>query len=96
MILFYLFQFANDEGDPGMGLELGLDAFSYGGTVCLFEIHANKNILFYLYFMLYNLGEALHGTVRHLLCVAYELLDRDAFATILQVNIFLYLSFEQI
>lgn len=24
-------QFANDEGDPGMGIELGLDAFSYGG-----------------------------------------------------------------
>lgn len=24
-------QFANDEGDPGMGLELGLDAFCYGG-----------------------------------------------------------------
>ncbi len=25
-------QFANDEGDPGMGLELGLNAFLYGGT----------------------------------------------------------------
>jgi len=25
-------QFANDEGDPGMGIELGLDAFSYGGS----------------------------------------------------------------
>ena len=24
-------QFANDEGDPGMGLELGLDAFCFGG-----------------------------------------------------------------
>nr|CAG4644211.1 EOG090X0BAY [Lepidurus arcticus] len=24
-------QFANDEGDPGMGLELGLDLFCYGG-----------------------------------------------------------------
>ena len=24
-------QFANDEGDPGMGLELGLDAFTFGG-----------------------------------------------------------------
>ena len=24
-------QFANDEGDPGMGLELGLNAFSFGG-----------------------------------------------------------------
>jgi len=35
----------------------------------------------------YGPGEALHGTVRHLLSVAYELLDRDAFATILQVRI---------
>ena len=25
-------QFANDEGDPGMGLELGLDAFTFGGS----------------------------------------------------------------
>jgi hypothetical protein len=24
-------QFANDEGDPGMGLELGLNAFLFGG-----------------------------------------------------------------
>ena len=24
-------QFANDEGDPGMGLELGIDAFCSGG-----------------------------------------------------------------
>jgi len=24
-------QFANDEGDPGMGLELGLNAFCFGG-----------------------------------------------------------------
>lgn len=55
-------QFANDEGDPGMGLELGIDAFCYG-------------------------GEALHGTVRRLLSVAYELLDRDAFATILQAHL---------
>merc|ERR1711915_1065753 len=45
-------QFANDEGDPGMGLELGLDAFSFGGA-------------------------ALHNTIRHLLGVGYELLDRD-------------------
>ena len=26
-------QFANDEGDPGMGLELGLNAFSFGGMI---------------------------------------------------------------
>ena len=32
-------------------------------------------------------GEALHGTIRHLLTVAYDLLDRDAFATVLQVRI---------
>ena len=25
-------QFANDEGDPGMGLELGLNAFTFGGS----------------------------------------------------------------
>ena len=25
-------QFANDEGDPGMGLELGLNAFAFGGN----------------------------------------------------------------
>ena len=26
-------QFANDEGDPGMGLELGIDAFCFGGEI---------------------------------------------------------------
>ncbi len=25
-------QFANDEGDPGMGIELGLNAFCFGGS----------------------------------------------------------------
>ena len=25
-------QYANDEGDPGMGLELGLDLFCHGGA----------------------------------------------------------------
>lgn len=55
-------QFANDEGDPGMGLELGLDAFSHG-------------------------GKALHGTIRILLTVAYDLLDRDAFAQIIQAHL---------
>ncbi len=33
----------------------------------------------------YFAGEALHGTIRILLSVAYDLLDRDAFAQILQV-----------
>jgi len=51
-------QFANDEGDPGMGLELGLDLFCYG-------------------------GERLHNTIRHLMGVAYDLLDRDQFGKIL-------------
>jgi len=55
-------QFANDEGDPGMGLELGLNAFSFG-------------------------GEGLHNTIRHLLGVGYDLLDRDAFATILSAHL---------
>jgi hypothetical protein len=27
-------QFANDEGDPGMGLELGIDAFCSGTNGC--------------------------------------------------------------
>jgi len=55
-------QFANDEGDPGMGLELGLNAFSFGGS-------------------------GLHNTIRHLLGVGYELLDRDAFGTILSAHL---------
>lgn len=50
-------QFANDEGDPGMGLELGLDAFLHG-------------------------GDCLQSTVKHLLTVAYDLLDREPFAKI--------------
>merc|ERR1719219_2185333 len=55
-------QFANDEGDPGMGLELGLDLLCYG-------------------------GERLHNTIRHLLGVAYDLLDRDEFAKILNCHL---------
>lgn len=51
-------QFANDEGDPGAGLELGLNAFAFG-------------------------SEALHKTVRHLLPVAYELLERTYFADVI-------------
>lgn len=50
-------QFANDEGDPGMGLELGIDLLCYGGS-------------------------RLHNTIKHLLGVAYELLDREDFAKI--------------
>ena len=48
-------QFANDEGDPGMGLELGLDLLLFGGN-------------------------RLNSTARHLLTVAYDLLNRQAFA----------------
>jgi len=55
-------QFANDEGDPGMGLELGIDAFCYGGDI-------------------------LHNTIRHLMGVAYELLDRDHFGKILNAHL---------
>jgi len=55
-------QFANDEGDPGMGLELGIDAFCYGGDI-------------------------LHNTIRHLMGVAYELLDRDDFGKILNAHL---------
>ena len=47
-------QFANDEGDPGMGLELGIDAFLYGGN-------------------------RLNSSVKHLLTVAYDLLQRNVF-----------------
>ena len=55
-------QFANDEGDPGMGLELGLDLLCHG-------------------------GERLHGTIQHLLGVAYDLLDRDEFSRILTCHL---------
>jgi len=55
-------QFANDEGDPGMGLELGLDLLCYG-------------------------GEKLHNTIRHLMGVAYDLLDRDQFGQILTCHL---------
>jgi len=55
-------QFANDEGDPGMGLELGLDMFCHGGVI-------------------------LHNTVQHLLTVAYDLLGRDEFGTIITAHL---------
>merc|ERR1712043_140390 len=55
-------QFANDEGDPGMGLELGIDLLVYGGN-------------------------CLNSTARHLLTVAYELLNREAFAKITNAHL---------
>jgi len=55
-------QFANDEGDPGMGLELGLDLFCFG-------------------------GDRLHNTIKHLMGVAYDLLDRDQFGQILTCHL---------
>nr|ACO10790.1 C4orf27 homolog [Caligus rogercresseyi] len=54
-------QFANDEGDPGMGLELGLNLFSFENSV-----------------------DAFHPTIKHLLCVAYELLGRDHLSRVAQ------------
>ena len=55
-------QFANDEGDPGMGLELGLNGFLY----C---------------------DRSLDSTVKHLLSVAYELLQRDVFKEIISAHL---------
>ena len=55
-------QFANDEGDPGMGLELGINAFLY----C---------------------SKPLDSTVKHLLSVAYELLGRDFYSTIISAHL---------
>jgi len=55
-------QFANDEGDPGMGLELGLDLFCNG-------------------------GDRLHNTIKHLMGVAYDLLDRDQFGQIMTCHL---------
>jgi len=55
-------QFANDEGDTGMGLELGLNAFLY----C---------------------SPCLDSTVKHLLSVAYGLLDREFYGTVLLAHL---------
>nr|CAG4636424.1 EOG090X0BAY [Eubosmina coregoni]SVE69992.1 EOG090X0BAY [Eubosmina coregoni] len=55
-------QFANDEMDWGMGLELGLDLLAFG-------------------------GESFHSTLLHLLNVAYDLLGRVEFATILKAHL---------
>ncbi|RXG70274.1 Histone PARylation factor 1 [Armadillidium vulgare] len=55
-------QWATDEGDFGMGLELGLDLFTFG-------------------------GEEFHSFIRHLLTVAYDLLNREAFSKIIQAHL---------
>lgn len=55
-------QYANDELDWGMGLELGWDLLAFG-------------------------GEPLHSTIIHLLGVAYELLGRPQFFTILKAHL---------
>lgn len=55
-------QYANDELDYGMGLELGLDLLAFG-------------------------GEVFHSTILHLLGVAYELLERPEFLTVLKVHL---------
>ena len=63
ILLFHLiFNFFLDEGDPGMGLELGIDLLVFGGN-------------------------CLNSTVRHLLTVAYELLNREAFAKITNAHL---------
>ncbi|CAL4121319.1 unnamed protein product, partial [Meganyctiphanes norvegica] len=55
-------QWANDEGDFGMGLELGIDLLMFG-------------------------GEEFHSSIRHLLSVAYDLLNRQPFATIIESSL---------
>lgn len=55
-------QWANDEGDFGMGLELGIDLLMFG-------------------------GEVFHSSICHLLSVAYDLLNRQPFATIIQAHL---------
>ena len=37
-------QFANDEGDPGMGLELGMALFCHGGQVAWTTLLVIQNI----------------------------------------------------
>jgi len=56
-------QFANDEGDPGMGLELGINAFLYGPN------------------------PKLDSSVKHLMGVAYELLNRDIYQQIMEAHL---------
>ena len=54
-------QFANDECDYGMGLELGMDLFCH--------------------------GEHFHSVVLNLLPLAYDLLQREEFARIIQEHL---------
>ena len=53
-----LVQFANDECDYGMGLELGINLFIFG-------------------------HDTLHGTISHLLPLAYQLLGRNLYADVI-------------
>ena len=55
-------QFANDESDYGMGLELGMDLFCHGDT-------------------------RLHGVLKHILPLAYELLGREEYAKICRCHL---------
>lgn len=55
-------QFANDESDYGMGLELGTDLFCHG-------------------------SENFHDYVLSILPLAYQLLGRDAYSTIVREHI---------
>ena len=64
ILIYFCFNFSIfiDEGDPGMGLELGIDLLVFGGN-------------------------CLNSTARHLLTVAYELLNREAFAKITNAHL---------
>ncbi|KAA0191786.1 hypothetical protein HAZT_HAZT000884 [Hyalella azteca] len=55
-------QWATDEGDFGMGLELGMDLFLFGCP-------------------------HLHSSAKHLMTVAYDLLGRQEFSTILKAHL---------
>lgn len=60
-------QFANDEGDPGMGLELGINAFLMAPSE-----EQSKG------------GKGrLDSSIKHLMSVAYDLLNRDLYGRIL-------------
>jgi len=62
-------QFANDEGDPGMGLELGLDALLMSpGDVA-------------------GGSARLDSSIRHLMTVAYDLLNRDIFGRVVTAHL---------
>ncbi len=73
-------QFANDEGDPGMGLELGIDTFCAGGERVHRYYHtADKLDCIDVNFML--------RYVEHLMGVAYDLMGREEYAKIIRAHL---------